>query len=405
LAFELRILRPLEPDAWSLTPFAEFPLTLACPTDNFDIHSVPDDMPVPSPVAIVEFSHSHLDCARAQVLFLKRAGIPVHLVLPASSAGQISHHEPPDHLYLLPTAPGFRGHWTKVLALREYVRSQGIRTVVFNTAEGNDVRDYCLIASADVLHAGTLHHTNKLRGSFTQRLISRKVRRYFVLMDFLLEGLPHVDGLRFSSFIPLFDPVCASPPLIKPDNEFWVCVPGEFEYRRRDYLGLAEELRTKELDKSIRLIFLGSAGNRDGENFRTLLAGSKHAAQCTLFADHVPGPLFDNYLRLADLFLPLLHPSTPIYQNYRQFQTSGTFFLAYSAGTPMLCDDSWQEIPLFQQTALFYPLGRLVERLNALARDNSPLLAQRTAIRSHPGLTFAAQQDRFLRLLNIDERQ
>ncbi len=161
-------------------------------------------MPSPPHTALVEFSTSHLMCLRSQIRFLKESRrncrtLPLHA---RTGTRVVPDRSGPDPL------PRCAERLEGPLADRDRTSPgagrPGGRSVVFNTAEGNHVRDFSLIAPGGLLYAGFLHHTNKLGRSFTQRLISRRIRRYYVLMDYLLGGLPASTGCRFAAVSPIF---------------------------------------------------------------------------------------------------------------------------------------------------------------------------------------------------------
>jgi hypothetical protein len=129
-------------------------------------------MPFPPHTALVEFSTSHLMCLQSQILFLKESGATVELFLSTHARERASFLTGADRIHYLNVQNGLKGRWRTVVALRRALGDLGVEAVVFNTAEGNHVRDFLLIAPRGLLYAGFLHHTNKMGRSFTQRLIS-----------------------------------------------------------------------------------------------------------------------------------------------------------------------------------------------------------------------------------------
>lgn len=358
-------------------------------------------MPHPPHTALVEFSTSHLICLQSQIRFLTEAGATVELFLSTHARERATFLTGADRTHYLDVQYGLQGRWRTVIALRRALGELGVDAVVFNTAEGNHVRDFSLIAPPGVLYAGFLHHTNKMGGSFTQRLISRRIRRYYVLMDYLLDGLPDSTGCRFSAVSPIFHGSNIPPPgeTAKPPGEVWICIPGEVEFRRRDYQGLAEAVRTTGPDPRIRFILLGSARTPDSAAFEELLARSGRRSQFLVFPDYVSQEVFAGYLARCDLILPLTHPGIGLYNDYRHHQVSGSFLEALAYSVPMLLDRSWTGVREFEEISLFYDREELIPTLNDLALDGRPLSRLRERYARSRVFSFTEQQRRFLEML------
>jgi hypothetical protein len=356
-------------------------------------------MPLPLHTALVEFSTSHLMCLQSQIRFLKEAGAAVELFLSTRARERASFLTGADRIHYLDVENGLRGRWRTVTTLRRALVDLGVGAVVFNTAEGNHVRDFSLIAPGGLLYAGFLHHTNKMGRSFTQRLISRRIRRYYVLMDYLLGGLPASTGCRFAAVSPIFH---AAPPAqtpAKPPGEFWVCIPGEVEFRRRDYQGLAEAIRKTPPDPRIRFILLGSAQTNDSAAFHELLEQTGRSSQFLVFPDYVSQEVFAGYLARCDLILPLTHPGIGLYADYRYHQVSGSFLEALAYSVPMLLDRSWTGVREFEEISLFYDREELIPTTNRLTQDGQTLAQVRERYARSHTFSFAEQQRRFLEML------
>jgi hypothetical protein len=357
-------------------------------------------MPFPPHTALVEFSTSHLICLQSQIRFLKEAGATVELFLSTQARERASSLTGADRVHYLDVQNGLKGRWRTVIALRRALRDLGVEAVVFNTAEGNHVRDFSLIAPGGILYAGFLHHANKMGRSFTQRLISGRIRRYYVLMEYLLGGLPVSTGCHFAAVSLIFH--AANPPeaTAKPPGEFWICIPGELEFRRRDYQGLAEAIRKNPPDPRIRFILLGSAQTRDSAAFQELLGRTGRNSRFLVFPDYVSQEVFAGYLARCDLILPLTHPGIELYNHYRYHQVSGSFLEALAYSVPMLLDRSWTGIPEFEEISLFYDREDLIPTVNRLAQDSQPLAEVRRRYALSQTFSFAEQQRRFLEMLS-----
>jgi hypothetical protein len=235
--------------------------------------------------------------------------------------------------------------------------------------------------------------------SFTQRLISRRIRRYYVLMDYLLGDLPASTGCRFAAVSPIFHAASAPEATAKPPGEFWICIPGEVEFRRRDYQGLAEAVRKTPPDPRIRFILLGSAQTKDSAAFLELLGRTGRSSQFLVFPDYVRQEVFAGYLARCDVILPLTHPGIGLYADYRHHQVSGSFLEALAYSVPMLLDGSWTGVREFEEISLFYDLEELIPTINRLAQDSNPLAQVRDRYARSQTFSFTEQQRRFLEML------
>ena len=356
-------------------------------------------MPLPPHTALVELSTSHLVCLQSQILFLKQAGAPVDLFLSSRARGRSAFLNGADRIHFLDVDNGIGGRWRVARALRRAFLDLGVEAAVFNTAEGNHVRDFCLIAPPGIRYAGLLHHTNKLGRSFTQRVISRRIRRYYVLMDYLLDSLPEPGRLTFAGMSPVFH---AGPPAGRtatPAAGLLVCIPGELEFRRRDYRGLAAALRASPPGPGLRFVLLGSARTSDGRAILEMFDQTGHGDHIRSFPDYVDQETFTAVLAESDLILPLTHPGIGLYDDYRYTQVSGSFLEALAYRCPMALDRSWSTVRGFQEISLFYEPAELLPVLNRLLDDRRPLQEIRERFSRSELYSFQYQQDRFLSLL------
>ena len=355
----------------------------------------------PSATALVELSTAHLELMYSQVLFLNRAGVEVHVILPDTMRELSTHLGDLASMHFIRVPGGNRGRWVAAANLRHCLLDLRVRNVVFNTAEGNYVRDFLSYAPLGITYNGILHHADKLRYSFTQFLISRRVRRYAVMNDYLLAHVPRRARKRVTSVYPIFFPIDDASDVQKPAGEFWACIPGTVEFPRRDYVGLLEAMRTHPVDPSVRFIVLGSTRgfNSDGPELEARVKRAGLENRFVFFREFVPRQRFFGYLRRCDIILPLTNPGVSNYEYYRSSGISGAFNLAFGVRKPMLLDTSWTHLDDFRQTSVFHEPGKIVQALNAVAGDSALLAAREAEARSYQKFTFPHQQERFLEFL------
>jgi hypothetical protein len=218
-------------------------------------------------------------------------------------------------------------------------------------------------------------------------------------MDYLLDAVPAGVRGTFASVSPIFCPSAPGNEPVKPQGEFWVCIPGELEFRRRDYVGLAEALRATPPHPAMRFLLVGSARTPDGGRFAEMIREAGLESRFVLFREYVAQDLFNGYVARSDVVLPLTHPGIELYTHYRRYQVSGTFLQALRYSRPLLLDRSWAGVPEFDEIALFYDLPALVATLNSLAADHRALGDVHERFARSPRFSFATHQKRFLDLL------
>jgi hypothetical protein len=273
---------------------------------------------------------------------------------------------------------------------------------VFNTGGGNHTRDICAVAPAGVKLAGIVHHTHKLRGSFTQSLISLRMHKAFVLNDYLLNGIPQALRPRFQSIYLIFREPVEEQQVRKDPDDLWVAIPGEVDFRRRDYKGLVDEITNRgPIDPSVRLILLGKCSREhdDGRELRELITRSGLERHFVIFDDVVEHGVFFSYLMHCDALLPLIHPVTHFFEFYKDHQVSGTYNLAFGFAKPLLIHKALRGPADFELTAFFYDDGGLVSLVNRLAADRSECRSRGESIRLSAKFSFDHQCERYLRFL------
>ncbi len=352
-------------------------------------------------IALVEFATSHTECLYSQMLFLKEAGYALHLIVPEGLRGQVAELGLYDFLKCIDPGNDFRSHWGCVFDVRRYLLAQGIRHVLLNTAEGNHARDLCLSAPRRIAFAGTLHHINKLRRSFTQELISLRVHKYFVLNDYLLDGIPRSRRRAVSSYYPMYFPPYEHDGVKKPEGELWVGIPGTVEFRRRDYRGFLDQLARHRLDPRVRFIILGKCDVQadDGVEVRATVRRLGLERQFVFFDDFIPPRAYFSSIVQCSCLLPLIHPNTTLFETYRSFQVSGTYNLAFAYAKPMLVHRSLDAVSDFQATSCFYEMEGMIDLVNSFARNEEILATKGNAIREMGKFAFEFQSRRFIQFL------
>ncbi|MEM8506431.1 MAG: hypothetical protein AAF717_01325 [Bacteroidota bacterium] len=344
-------------------------------------------------IALVELSESHEECIYSQVQFLSGSA-SVDLYLHPNHRTQVApYRRYCKEIFFIPIRLGLLKKIVLAFSLARTLSRYN--KVIFNTASSSKLlRNTVLFLrffSTECI--GVLHNTRKLEASFTQRIISTKIKKYLVLNDHLLRIVPRNPKVRLSSFYPIYFPPF-SDPLDKPENEIWLVVPGSIDFERRDYTRLTTALKEIPRDKNLKVVILGrlNTASKDGEIlFRSISEKSIHDYFIT-FSDFVPNEVFHSYIKHADFILPLLTLS----KSYLTYKISGSFNLAFAYKKPLLCHNFFEAIPDIFENAVFYDPSSLSEVLHSL---NTSYTYPKT-LYTGPKWDFAFQRERYLNFIN-----
>lgn len=351
-------------------------------------------------VALLELGGSHSECMYAQIQFLQSRGYGVHIICNAhlwpffEAVPGLAGHQ----LHVVETS--ISNHWGIWRRLRAYLKANGIRTVVVNTAENSVVRDLTVLGLPVKTWAGIVHNGRKFNRGFTLRkLILRKIKRCYVLNDTLLQHVLPPAGIKLGCFYPIFFPQLEAVPLEKPAGETWVTIPGSVMPSRRDYESLLAQVAAKGLPAHVKLIFLGKYDAAKHPDLASRLQSLPQRSQVVTFEQPVPEPLFQSYLAQSDVILPLLHPGVNMFEQYIQTRISGAYNLAFAWKIPLLMERSFGAWEDFARHAVLYAVPDLLETLGGLVQSPDQLQARKAAMEADPKFAFAVQCQRYMDLL------
>lgn len=321
-------------------------------------------------VAIFEIGGSHDECILSQVIALKNAGCSVVFC----GTSEMFHRnlkfvEWFDSFHEVQLPKTMFGDFFEIRRLNRWFLENAIDIVIANTAQGGHVRNLCLTAAKRIKFFGIIHTIKMLDGSFTQKVISRKIKNYFVLNDQLKSIIGNKNGLVINSFYPLdfptFDLV-----IDKGSNEFWVTIIGGVENRRKDLSGFIQ--LAKNATTNIKFIFLGKSDRNhpDVKAFIEQIESNELANRVKLFFEFIDQELFDGYLKKTDCILPLIHPGTPSSEEYFTRQIPGAINVAFGYKIPMLIHERYANWQDFSSGVLFYRIENQLNKMDEMAKDS-----------------------------------
>jgi hypothetical protein len=351
-------------------------------------------------IALVEFGGSHDECLLTQMEALQSAGREIFFV----TNERLYERNPHLHRFcsgvhfVEPTGRAIGD----VLLMRRLVRrlaAEGVAKIVFNTAQGGHVRNLALLLSRRMKAYGIIHTVRKFQGSFTQKVIHRKIKKYVVLSDDLRERIYPPSGISVGSFYPVSFPHFDHQPPEKPAGEVRIAITGGVENRRKDLAAVIGFIQ--QTPETVQFVFLGKTDpdHVDAQAFlqRVELLGLKHRIR--YFTEFVPHERFDVILRETDFLLPLIHPGTPSADEYISNQISGAFTIAFGYTIPLLIHEQYSTEDDLRISAHFYTEDTFAQELKEAVSRHAELQAR---IAAEEKWTKAFQYRNYLRFLDIE---
>ncbi|MDO7171513.1 hypothetical protein [Mariniflexile sp. AS56] len=319
-------------------------------------------------VALIEFNNYHQECIYSQVKFLKTDHSKVTLIINPKSknlTASYSHLIDETYYYDKKASFSFIKKLFLLFKLYRFIVQKKFDKIIFNTASSSKTIIFItlLLKFSDVECIGTIHNLKKMGGSFSQKLLNIKIKKYFVLNDFLLSSHPIKNTeIRLNSYYPIFFPDYKTCQVNKPTNEIWISIPGEVNFKRRDYSIVIESLLKTTNSSHLKFIILGkiNAIPKDGEVFLELL--SKHGLKTNFitFDAFVENDLFFSYLKASDYILANLQLND---NSYLKYKISGVLNLAFGLDKRLIAPSKLNIIKDLEENTLFYDSSEGLSKL------------------------------------------
>ena len=280
-------------------------------------------------ILFFEFSRSHSEFLYSQILYLQKFNYEVYLWMSESSHMNLPESVELKEIKRFPTAKKLDSVKT-TRRLKKYLKNNGIDKVIINTAHGSFIRNLVIgLFFSPIELIGILHFGEKISGSFTQKIISMKIKKYFIPNDYIRKCLPTNTNLKFCEFFYL---TFTDKVYQREENheELQVAIPGAIEYSRRDYDGFLGDV-AKNIDhlNKIKFIFLGNCSTEEGEKLQHKAKSLGIEKICVFFQGYVPQDEFYYQISQADLIMPLIHPNVKWYDSFTKYSVSGAYSLAF----------------------------------------------------------------------------
>jgi hypothetical protein len=351
-------------------------------------------------IAIIELGSSHEECFYSQILFLKKEGWEIDLLI-SSILKERTEYLPVNKIFIN-FGKGAYYDIINLMRIRKFIIKKKINKVILNSAHGIQVRNLLLFPFPEETEfMGIIHDASKILNSTNQKFINKKVKKYFVLGDHVLTYLHalKLKDKKFESFYPIFQPDYFSNEVNKPQNEFWVCVPGRVELKRRDYNTLLKNLADTKLLNNIKIILLGRIDSKFKPELKSSLEKLNLTNQFILFENFIPNKIFYSYLQISNLILPLIHPADVWFEKYFKTQISGSYNMAYTYRLPMLCEKSFSVYEDFKDTSFFYETKNLIEKINKLSANKEFFLSTKSKMYNQDKWNFDYQLKKYINFI------
>lgn len=317
-------------------------------------------------VAIVEISESHEECIYSQVSFFKDTGCKVTLFAYSTIINQVKSYS---HIFDSIQEVNFEElSFLKCLSrqIKLTKRLSKFDTVILNTASSSKkLRNVSLFLNfykTEVL--GILHNAKRLETSFTQKLFSIKIKKYFVLNDFIKKNYKNISSSALESFYPIFFPEFNKEEIVKSSNEVWITIPGRLHYNRRNYPFLIEQLKKQSIKENIKFVILGNINSKDGLDFLEKIKENKVTSYFKIFDEFISNSIFYSYLEKSDYILPLLNLND---ESYFKSKITGTFNIAFGFKKIMICHQKLGILPDVRENGILYGEDSFISVLNELS--------------------------------------
>ena len=324
----------------------------------------------------IDFSPLQIDVMIAQ-LYLAKERFELHVI----STKDVINNLPKELVdagfikstTAIPEGSKFKAIWT----VFKKIKDLNADYAVMNDGQGQKVKWLCLLGLfLRTEFLGVHHNADKfIFGSFTQSLINLKIKKYFLLADYILENLKGKvsDKFKFCTFYTSVTDY----KLKKNENPLAlkIAIPGFVEFHRRDYLEFIDQLTAgpEKLSAQVKFVILGNAGKKDGQELIEKVKATGLENNFSFYDHFVPLSEMYSQIDSSDLLMTLIGPNNQYYELYRKYKISGTYSLSIMVERPLLLHDSYSEDAEFNNWALYYKQDDLVKKLNQWAKDKSEI--------------------------------
>jgi len=287
------------------------------------------------------------------------------------------------------------GKFFQTIDIINFINKNKFDMVIFNSLEDKFLKIINPFLDKNIKKIAIVHNIDKLEK------FKLDFKNFFVLSDHLLNFCKkNYPNYNFSSFYPLiYNKEMYIDDLLKNNNKnlIYITIPGLVEQTRRDYTGLINLIKNKNLNKNIKFIILGNIKKGDGPKLLKLINESNLMDRFILFYDYIPYTKFFSILNSSDLIMPLIHPNVANYEKYKTVKISASFNMAFSFKKPLLMFEEFKNIDEFKDFGIFYNFENFVNVINIISIDKINSLVCK--ITNNVKFSFKYQQKKYINFL------
>ncbi|MFT6244481.1 MAG: hypothetical protein ACJA0U_003631 [Salibacteraceae bacterium] len=347
-------------------------------------------------IALLEIGGSHDECLLSQMHAIKSTGRKILLI----TFTEILERNPEFNNYIDDTlfvdmSGSKRERAKEVSRIWKKIKASKCEKVVLNTAEGNLIRFLCLKALfSKIEFIGIVHSTRKFERSFTQSIINKKVKKYFLLSENLLSSISPPAKIKVDYFYPLRFP---KNDVVLEKKQKTVVIIGGVERRRKDLDGFVEIAQQVERD-DVQFIFLGKSDPtlEDVKDFQAAVIDKGLKDKVKTYDHFVSQSDFIAQIQNADLILPIVHPNTRSAEEYFKSRISGAMSVSFGYKIPMMLHQGYAEIEEMKVASFYYNMENFGKKLDQ-ALDN--IETKRAEMLAHPNYRVEFQEEKYLDFL------
>ncbi|NDV16126.1 hypothetical protein GO009_08825 [Muricauda sp. TY007] len=308
--------------------------------------------------ALIEFNSYHDECLYSQIKFLDSAGYTLTLVVSSQIKDRAYEYlNIPEEVITFDRShqKNFFSRIYFLWKLKRQLNQRDVKTVIFNTASSRlEVILLSFLLKKRISLFGILHNLKKVNHSFSQKLISKSIKNYFVLNDFLENSIELEDkSIQLQSFHPIFFPTFEETSIKKQDDEIWISIPGKLDFGRRDYYLVAEALQKLQSKSKLKILILGSTNSNDPKSieFIDFIQKNKLQENFVTFDSFLDNDVFHDYLKKSDY---ILIPLDTIGDNYAKYKIMGCYNQAFGYQKTLISPIGLNHIPDIDKHSILY---------------------------------------------------
>lgn len=282
-----------------------------------------------------------------------------------------------------------------IIDIVKYIYIKKIDIVIYNSLEDRYIKILNMLVLSKIKKIAIVHNVN----NFLENKMDLK--HFFVLSDnVLMYCKKNFNNYSFASFYPLiFNQNKENTKLRKSNDILNICIPGKIEFTRRDYTGLINLVKEKNIE-NCNFILLGNIEKEDGPRVLQLIKESNVEGKFTIFKGFIPYPDYFNVIKNSDLIMPLIHPNVKNFNEYHSTKISASFNMAYTFKKPIFMYKSFKDLDEFKNFAIFYDFINFEEIINNTKIDKLNNL--QCALINEIKFGFDYQKNKYIKFINTN---